>query len=198
MKVSSAESNNGSFAQSASSGSSIEEAGPRGSLPYGTNSGEPEYKNHTISHFQAATALKPPFKSFGALRCRAMFKIFITCRGGPLQVISLHGKLPRATTATWTDIYCAKSDISRNLSDQISICLELPPGESHNGSFAQSASSRSSISREPARREVCHTAPTLGSQNTKIMKFLIFRQPWLLNLCSKASGRCAAAQCLKY
>ena len=52
--------------------------------------------------------------------------------------------------------------------------------ESYNGSFAQSASSRSSISRELARREVHHMAPTLGSAGQWEMGVAIVH--WYLSL----------------
>ena len=50
----------------------------------------PVTENHEkskFSHFQAATALKPPFRSCGALRSRAMFKYNLQREASALEVI---------------------------------------------------------------------------------------------------------------
>ena len=50
----------------------------------------PVTQNHEklkFRHFQAATALKPPSRSCGALRSRAMFKYNLQREASPLEVI---------------------------------------------------------------------------------------------------------------
>ena len=75
-----------------------------------------------------------------------------------------------------------------------SFSIWLPCAAGIKVSFFESPSFGSSICSWLPRRESSHMAPTLGSQNTKIMKFLIFQPPDLLNHRSKSSERCANAQ----
>ena len=90
----------------------------RGKFPYDSNLGGPKHRNHEISHFSAARALKPPFKILRALRQRAIFKLIITCRGGPLEVIPLQDQFARTCPATRTENFDTFSHIEKDLSNR--------------------------------------------------------------------------------
>ena len=92
---------------------------PPGKFPYDTNLGGPKHRNYEISHFSVARALKPPFKILRALRQRAIFKLIITCRGGPLEVIPLQDQFARTCPATQTENSDTFSNIQENPSNRI-------------------------------------------------------------------------------
>ena len=101
-------------------------ASPPGSSPYGTTLGRPEDRNHEIRQFPAARALKPPFKILRTLRQRAIFKLIITCRGGPLEVILLQDQFARTCPATQTENSDTFSHIEKNLSNRIEFRWQSP------------------------------------------------------------------------
>ena len=85
-----------------------------GSFNIWDEAGDWNYEKLNFWHFEAATALKPPFQSCGALRSRAMFKYNLQREASALEVILHQGQTAHDGPANLQEKWPTKIDFSEN------------------------------------------------------------------------------------